>query len=230
MFAVKSVYKDQLDWWNEYHLLYHILSPTFSLSFCVRVLEAAGLPEVYVCDSKQEWHFSDNTQNRHTHARPHTILLCVTDAHTLSFFLLPPLPFALQFANMSAVGSTADKDPSIACNRFLQAMPRLLKILCFYGGSDRHQLQHRHGRLFDHRWVNCCQLIRGQQSLLLQLEQWIAFGVFLRTSISSLLQCNRHLLTNFQYDLPFPDSMNLLWAWQCGFLSCRLEYKYGCYA
>lgn len=36
-----------------------------------------------------------------------------------------------------------------------------------------------------------------------------------------------YLLTSFLYDLAFPSSMNLLWAWQCGFLRRRLEYKYG---
>lgn len=37
----------------------------------------------------------------------------------------------------------------------------------------------------------------------------------------------QYLPTSFLYDLAFPSSMNLLWAWQCGFLWRRLEYKYG---
>lgn len=37
----------------------------------------------------------------------------------------------------------------------------------------------------------------------------------------------QYLPTSFLYDLAFPSSMNLLWAWQCGFLCRRLEYKYG---
>lgn len=37
----------------------------------------------------------------------------------------------------------------------------------------------------------------------------------------------QYLPNSFLYDLAFPSSMNLLWAWQCGFLCRRLEYKYG---
>lgn len=62
--------------------LYRILSPISPLSFCVSVLQGAGLPEVYVSDSKQEWHSSDNTQNGRAHRHTHTQAASLPHTHT----------------------------------------------------------------------------------------------------------------------------------------------------
>lgn len=54
MIAVNSIRKDQFDWWDEYHSYITFSLPLSLVLSALRVLEGTGLPEVYVCDSKQE--------------------------------------------------------------------------------------------------------------------------------------------------------------------------------
>lgn len=206
--------------------LYHIISPTFSLSFCASVLEGAGLPEVYVCDCKQQWHFSDNTKNRPRHARAHA--LCLPRTHPLC---LPfSLPCALSPATMSAMGSKIEIKKNGAKRR-IESMPtntaEALKPVVGYSGE--RQMPNR---------APTCLII---WSMLVTLppgdiaryppncHRGDPHNGFFCQSAGSFLQYSRHPLTNFLYDLDFP-SMNLLWAWQCAFVCRRLEYKYGCCA
>lgn len=130
--------------------LYRILSPTFSLSVCVSVLEGAGLPEVYVCDSKQEWHFSDNTQNRHTRARTHSFSF--THTFSLSLFLSP-------------LCSLVHKHVSNGIYKWQRAKQRMesiptnmaAKAVVEYSMSDRCQLEQRHAWSSVQCWTYCHQ-------------------------------------------------------------------------
>lgn len=88
-------------------------------------------------------------------------------------------------------------------------------------GTDRCQLEYRHvpspGWCY-HQWYRT-----------ITLTSWVPprhshSGSFLSSCWFIAWQ---YLPTSFLYDLAFPSSMNLLWAWQCGFLWRRLEYKYG---
>lgn len=206
---------------------YRLLSPTFSLSSCVSVLEGAGLPEVYVCDSKQEWHFSDNTQNRHTHARAHAVY---PFTHTLSLSsCLSPICSLVHKHVSNGIHNKRRAEQYI--NSIPTNMAEAVKPVIDYSTSDRRQLEHKHARSCRPCWTHWLSpVIRVTTRYPSNCHHGSQPMIIFFASICSFLHCNRHLLTSFLYDLALPCSMNLLWAWQCGFLCRRLEYKYGCCA
>lgn len=162
-----------------------------------------------MCDSKQEWHFSDNTQNVHTH----TPALSLT--HTLS--LSPVLYSSQTCQQLDPLHKKNQTMYGINSNKHSRGHYR-------YDGSDRRKLDMLH-LLLTRLWPVMLSTTHVTQFVDKPVDK-----PSIRLCARVFLHCGRHLRTSFLYDLAFPRLMNLLWVWRCGFLCRRLEYKYGCYA
>lgn len=144
-------------------LIYYII-PTFLLS-CERVLQGVALPKVSVCDTKQEWHFSDNTQLTHTRAptHTHTFFCFLAHASSLSAFL-PPLCCAVP-KHVSSLNQHRQKVKQ-CMKLILTNMADTLKVTKSCGGSDRCQLEHGHAWSFGQSWPSCGHYSRKKHLLL----------------------------------------------------------------